>query len=367
MIVLSFSGKAGAGKDSAANALMAQMTADGLRVRRISFAGKLKDACVTLYGWDRDKLESDPYYKEGGLGGWVLKGKPGMKPVADSVLKTWKPVSEWKEPDYTEIDGPFVPNDWVELDTDPACVALGMTRRVIMQKVGTECFRDQIHADHWVLLVQAAIDRGEFDDVDVGFITDARFRNELQFARDNNGLNIMIQRADEGTLTQHTAHASEQEWQQQTSWDVILTNNIAAGLDELKRTVVRTVYTAMVQGTMKVFPFPIQKALVDGSLFGLAANQVVIMNGSIPKVDDQRPEEVPKAPENVVRFGPDREPIKTPYSPLSVAMARAKVAIDEARDEMAEPDFIRDVVEPSGTDIETALRRHITYRNRGGQ
>src|SRR4029079_13434197 len=76
MIVIGFSGKAGGGKDSAANALMDQMRADGLCVQRLSFAGKLKDGCAAMYGWDRDRLESDIYYKEGGLGGWCHRGKP---------------------------------------------------------------------------------------------------------------------------------------------------------------------------------------------------------------------------------------------------------------------------------------------------
>ena len=367
MIVLSFSGKAGAGKDSAAKALMDQMIADGLRVCRISFAGKLKDACCVLYGWDRDRLESDPFYKEGGLGGWVPKDKPGdvTRPhrpktgVETGGCPSDKADYELSLDQCRAIDERAhreqlrdILENWIELDKDPICVLLGMTRRVIMQKVGTEAFRDQIHEDHWVLLEQAKIDRGEYDDVDVCFITDARFLNELSFARRNNGKNILIQRTDEGTLTQHTSHASEQEWQKQTNWDVFLTNNVAAGLDELKRNVVQTVYTALVQDGMKNFPFHIQVNLVNKSLFGLANRPMM------------NPFEMVTAAALAQENIPERMILTKPVLPaglFSMAKDRAQATLDQA----TKSDFIRDVVEPSKGNLEEALRRNIAFRNRG--
>lgn len=260
MIVISLSGKAGSGKDTVAKLLMERMTKDGLRVTKVGFADKLKDAACVMYGWDRARLADDAYYKEGGLGGWVPKNNPGATPIFPS-----NPTDPGTPVDLT--NSTLYP-DMVELDTDPICVALGMTRRTIMQRFGTECMRDNMHPDHWIILVQAAMARGEYDEIDVGFVTDARFTNELNFAKTANGLTVRIERVGTETLTQHTEHASEQQWQSWTDWDVVVANNVHAGLEVLRQTVVDLVYTRLVQNGIGRFPMPIQRALVNGSSFG---------------------------------------------------------------------------------------------------
>ncbi len=345
MIVLSFSGKAGAGKDSAANALITQMEQDGIRTRRISFAGPLKDACCAMYKWDRARLESDPYYKEGGLGGWVPKGHPGAEPLTSAELD--ERYALIKSDGGDPVDFYMC---WIELDTDPICVALGMTRRTIMQRVGTECMRDNLHNDHWIILLQAAIDRGEFADVDVGFITDARFINELTFAQSTRGSNILVQRSDVETMTQHTGHASEQQWQQWQDWAVVVQNDISLGLDGLQQTVTKLVYTSMVQrGQIGVFPFGIQKQIVTKSIFGTTY-----------------------APREVVPVPPAPLPTNLPKGfrvsgPLGNAFASAQKMLDEPPPQV-EVTFMDAVVHPGQLKgIDEVLQHWATWQKTEGK
>jgi len=191
MLIIGLSGKAGAGKDTAANILESRFNQSGITTGRISFAKPIKDICAMLFGWDRAKLDSDPYYKEGGLGGWVPKGKPGAKPVSAREITT------------TE--------DWIELDTDIACVMMGKTRRTVMQEIGTEAMRTGLHSDIWIICTRLAIQRGELN-TDVGFVTDCRFLNEMKFIRDMDGLLVQIERPNVGTLTGNIQHESELQW-----------------------------------------------------------------------------------------------------------------------------------------------------------
>lgn len=194
---ISISGEAGAGKDTLAAILEEYYAAKGLSVAPFSFAGPLKDACVLWFGWDRQRLDHDFDYKEGGLGN--------------------------KDPN----------------DIDPYCVSFGMTRRQFMQKFGTEGMRDAVHKNFWIVMMTEWIRSGRIQTTDVSLIRDARFLNELQFVKDMGGLNFRVRRievpkgmteheaitahltglAKAGTLTADTTHASETEWKQWTQWD----------------------------------------------------------------------------------------------------------------------------------------------------
>ena len=183
MRLIGVSGKVGSGKDTTHELLAGILEENGYTTTKISFASKLKDAATMLFDWDRERLESDFDYKEGDT---LDDGSP-----------------------------------------DPACQALGMTRRVFMQRFGTEAMRDNIHRDFWVILVKLAIEKGEYDDYDIGFFTDMRFINEINLVKEKDGLLIQVNRkGDATTLTEHTQHLSELEWEQWTDWDHIITNNV---------------------------------------------------------------------------------------------------------------------------------------------
>jgi len=183
MKIIGFSGKAGSGKDTAAKLVTEALEEYGNRVTKLSFADPLKAVCALMFGWDYDRLLNDYDYKEGDT---LDDGSP-----------------------------------------DPACEMLGMTRRVVMQKVGTECFREGLHQEAWIIALKLAIQRGEYDEFDYGLLTDCRFINELQFVKDLNGKLILIQRTGErSTLTASTEHKSETEWETWNEWDSIVENEI---------------------------------------------------------------------------------------------------------------------------------------------
>lgn len=188
MEIIGISGAAGSGKDTAHQVLARHFEEKGFTTKRISFASSLKDICALLYGWDRDRLEWDFDYKEGDT---LDDGSP-----------------------------------------DPACEMLGQTRRQVMQHMGTEAFRKGIHEDHWIIKTKLDIQNGVFDGVDIGFIADCRFWNELNFVRDQDGVLLQIQRTDKETLTEQTQHASEREWRSWDDWDAIVENRVNPNLSE---------------------------------------------------------------------------------------------------------------------------------------
>lgn len=215
MQIFGIAGKAGSGKDTVYLQMEKKLKEQGFRVTKLSFASKLKDVCCLLFGWDRERLEHDFDYKEGDT---MDDGTPDM-----------------------------------------ACLMLRMTRREIMQKVGTEAMRNGLHRDVWIIALNMAILRGEYDEYDVGVLTDCRFMNEIHFVRTRmhahgSGKMIRIERIDDvGTLTDKVNHASETEWEQWTEWDATIQNNPsstfpAASLDDLRNKVEKQILKPLVPG-----------------------------------------------------------------------------------------------------------------------
>lgn len=210
MQVFGISGAAGSGKDTVYNQMERMLKERGYRVTKLSFASKLKDVCCLLFGWDRERLEHDFDYKEG----------------------------------CTLDDG----------SPDPACEMLGMTRREVMQKIGTEAMRNGLHRDVWIIVLRLAIARGEYDDVDVGVLTDCRFLNEVAFVTQSGGRMIKVERVDDvGTLTDKTNHASETEIVQFEDFDTVILNNPNAlfkqmSLDDLSSKVEKQILKPFVTG-----------------------------------------------------------------------------------------------------------------------
>jgi len=210
MQIFGIAGKAGSGKDTVYLQMEKKLKEQGFTVTKLSFASKLKDVCCLLFGWDRKRLEHDFTYKEGN----------------------------------TMDDGTL----------DPACRMLGMTRREIMQKVGTEAMRNGLHRDVWIIALTLAIIRGEYDDVDVGVLTDCRFLNEIDFVTGRGGKMIRVERIDNvDTLTDKVNHASETEIEAFTAYDVLIRNNPSStfkqlSLDELAKSIENAVLIPFVNG-----------------------------------------------------------------------------------------------------------------------
>lgn len=205
---ISISGVAGSGKTTVSNHLKHYFHREQYEINEFSFAGPLKDALCLWFGWDRKRLDSDFAYKEG------------------STLDDGSP--------------------------DPYCDALGFTRRQIMQKMGTECMRQGMHANFWVIMADLGLQSGKIRSSDLYVISDARFLNELEWAKSINAFRVFVTRAEcpRGedpakiismlpssntagvSLTTQTGHASETEFLNWSGYDEIVVNMIDHNLNQ---------------------------------------------------------------------------------------------------------------------------------------
>jgi hypothetical protein len=143
-MIIGISGYIGSGKDTVADYLT---TFKGFK--RMSYAGPLKDAVASVFGWDRDMLEG-----------------------------TTKSSREWRE----QVD-PW----WAErLDIKH------LTPRWVLQQWGTEVGRRAFHDDIWIASIENKL-RTTKDNV---VISDCRFPNELKSIKRSGGITIRVFRGE---------------------------------------------------------------------------------------------------------------------------------------------------------------------------
>jgi hypothetical protein len=141
-MLVGISGYIGSGKDTVADYLI---TFKGFK--RMSYAGPLKDAVSSIFGWDRDLLEGSTKYSR-----------------------------EWRD----TID-PW----WAErLDIKH------LTPRWVLQQWGTEVGRRAFHDDIWIASIENRL-RNIKDNV---VISDCRFPNELKSIKRSGGITIRVSR-----------------------------------------------------------------------------------------------------------------------------------------------------------------------------
>lgn len=221
MSIISISGKIGAGKDEVAK-IIQRATNYYFEIRR--FADNLKDIVCILIGYTREQLE-DREFKEKELGEewwyWYMERDGGYSPIILDYLTTTK--KELKSYEGLELIKP--------------------TPRFLLQFIGTDLLRNQLHPEIWVnsLMSEYKEDTGykysvslvdktnkELDsDLQPGIegisfkikleenpklfnngfpnwvIPDVRFSNELKAVKDRGGITIRVNRPDfmENALT----------------------------------------------------------------------------------------------------------------------------------------------------------------------
>jgi hypothetical protein len=191
-MIIGICGFIGSGKDTAANYLVGWHG-----FRRDSFAGALKDAVASVFGWDRELLE-------------------GLTTEARA----------WRE----QVD-PW----WAERLNMPH-----LTPRWILQYWGTEVCRQGFHDDIWIAALENRLRQRTGHTV----ISDVRFPNEIKAIKEQGGKIIWIRRGEDpewcwtliemrqrstlGICTdymrQFNVHASEWAWVG-TEFDAIVDNN----------------------------------------------------------------------------------------------------------------------------------------------
>jgi hypothetical protein len=162
-MIIGICGFIGSGKDTAANYFVAQHG-----FKRDSFAGALKDAVATVFGWDRELLE-------------------GLTPEA----RTWREqVDPW----------------WAKRLNMPK-----LTPRWVLQYWGTDVCRRSFHDDIWIAALENRLRHRNGHTV----ISDVRFSNEIRAIRNAGGVIIWIKRGPlpewySCALTENTTHENEQ-------------------------------------------------------------------------------------------------------------------------------------------------------------
>ena len=162
-MIVGLIGAAGSGKSTVANRLV-----DVWGFKDLSFAGPLKDFCAEQFGWDRKRLDDDLAYKE--------------------------EMTELRDPRRIR-------------NLSPGNSQLFMTRRQVMQFLGTDVFR-VMDPDHWIKamrreLVGKPIGRGIV-------FADVRFYNEVGLIRELGGTIVRTVKIG-GAGTAASAHVSETE------------------------------------------------------------------------------------------------------------------------------------------------------------
>jgi len=158
------------------------------------FADKLKDIICLLINCTRDQLE-DESFKSKELGEewwyWYMERVGGYSPIILDYLTTTK--KELKSYEGLELVKP--------------------TPRFLLQFIGTNLFRDQLHPEIWVnslmneykdyyfnIVSKEDVNRGVIPTVNVvkkelnWIITDTRFENELEAVKKRGGITIRVNR-----------------------------------------------------------------------------------------------------------------------------------------------------------------------------
>lgn len=185
-MIIGICGLIGSGKGTVADILEEHHCFD-----KVSFADTLKNAAATIFRWDRAMLEGD---------------------TKDSREKR-EQVDEW----------------WADRLGIP-----DFSPRYLLQYMGTEVMRNNLHPDIWVLsLERKIIECGPGDYV----VPDVRFPNEIRMIKRNGGKVWHVQRGELpdwfGQNPSHI-HASETSWNNEI-FDATIYNN--GTIDDLKLTV----------------------------------------------------------------------------------------------------------------------------------
>ena len=171
------------------------------------FADKLKDIVCLLIGCTREELEN-PKFKEKELG---------------EEWGVWKVVKN----DGTQFGGIHENKKDAEFTlsicswSNCQVVFEKMTPRKMLQQIGTDLFRNQLHPSTWTNATFADYQNDNW------IITDVRFPNELEVIKKHNGITIRINRGlveRTGKMIQEPEHISEKVLDK-AEFDYVIENN----------------------------------------------------------------------------------------------------------------------------------------------
>jgi hypothetical protein len=176
-MIIAISAKKQHGKDTVAN-IIQEYTNNKFKI--VKFADKLKDFVCTLINCTRDNLENEEFKNT---------------PLGD---------------------------EWDFLNDD--CILEKMTPRLLMQKIGTEAMRNNVHTNVWINSTLS-----NYCDKCNWIITDLRFENEFTVLKKYNAVTIRINRPEINIMDEHP---SETGLDKNNEFDYYITND--SDLENLK-------------------------------------------------------------------------------------------------------------------------------------
>jgi len=179
-MIIALSAKKQHGKDTVAN-IIQELTNNKFKI--VKFADILKDFVCNLISCTRDELENEEF-----------KNTP-------------------------------LPSQWDFLDDD--CIMQKMTPRLLLQKIGTDAMRNNVHQNVWINSTLSKYKENYY-----WIITDLRFKNEAEAL---NSYNSQLIRINRPSIKNIDYHQSEIELDDYTGFDYTIVND--SDLDTLKSNV----------------------------------------------------------------------------------------------------------------------------------
>lgn len=177
MKVIGLTGRARAGKDTAAGFILEWCADRGIRAERVALADPLKVSAAAALGFDTTP-------------------RPGM--VEDAVAFC----------DELKHNGHILLHSQGN-SASPFNLKFELSGREFLQRYGTEAHRGVFGEDFWIRVAEERLDRmaGE---IEVAVITDVRFDNEARMVYNHNGENWLVQRpTGEDEISTGLEHTSE--------------------------------------------------------------------------------------------------------------------------------------------------------------
>lgn len=139
----------------------------------------------------------------GHAGGIIQPFADGLRDVTEAAFGSRYETQEEK----AAVDGWWQsrigPDTFGQLD---GCLGdQPVTGRRILQYVGTELFRQHVHPDFWLFVMERRLEMNRHAHIVV--VPDVRFDNEAKFIRDRGGIIIEIRRLN--TVAEPSTHVSE--------------------------------------------------------------------------------------------------------------------------------------------------------------
>lgn len=244
MAIIAFSGKIGSGKDLCGKIIqyLTQKENTGKTIDEyfkqsfenrkhqwqiVKFADALKDIVCILTGCTREQLEDIDFKNSKLNDDWIT--------YSYGIIERGKQTGKRKNISLNTYNKIIDVNEQIHHD---ARVNNSLTYRELLQKLGTDLLRNQLHENVWVNALFSKYTKYlyQYDknskDLDEGYtwkdpnwiITDCRFENEAKAVKDRSGILIRVNREDitsQNKLNPHTSETALDNYK----FDYIIDNN----------------------------------------------------------------------------------------------------------------------------------------------